>query len=391
MGRLIVVGRLIVAVLLAAVAVLASGCWDARDLEDRATVVAIGLDQAGQGQVEVSVEITIPRAALPRPGTVSGQQGGSRGPQGRVILRARGRSVHEALSRIRDQVRVDLFLGHVRVVLVGERLARAGVEQPLEMLVQNPQIRRLIPLAVVLGRAGDLLTVPTPQDTTARYVGEMLDDLVRSGRAPNVDLSRFLTDLSEPGVDPMVSVLDLAPGTEAGVRWSGLAVFREDRLAQVLPPPRAWYLMWASGSPRRSSVVVPLREEVDGGLLVHVFHVQSRLQIVGAPGGARRALLRVLVEARVAEHGTQGMDLSRPGVLDGIERRTRRDLEKEIRRVVTAVRGRDADPFGIGRALRVADPALGQLDSAELRRHAAEVPLAVEVTVRIRRAGLTLR
>ncbi|PZN10634.1 MAG: hypothetical protein DIU69_06820 [Bacillota bacterium] len=383
-------GRLTAAVLLVAVTVLVGGCWDARDLEDRATVVGIGLDEAGPGQVEVSAEIILPRATAARPGAASGQQGGPEGIQGRMVLQGRGPSVHEALSRIRDEVKVDLFLGHVRVVLVGERLARAGVERPLEMLVQNPQIRRLIPLAVVRGRAADFLAVPTPQDTTARYVGDMLDDLVRSGRAPNADLSRFLTDLSEPGVDPLVSVLEVSRDTEAGVRWRGLGVFREDRLARVLPPPRAWLLVWASGNPRRSSVLVPLREVVDGGVIINVFHVKSRLWIGGAPGD-RRGLLQLLVEARVAEHGTRGPDLSKPGVLDGIQRQSRHHLEQELERLVAEVRRLGADPFGIGRALRATEPALMPLKAETLRRHAARVPVSVQVSIHIRRTGLTIR
>ncbi|HEY8394299.1 MAG TPA: Ger(x)C family spore germination protein [Thermaerobacter sp.] len=382
--------RVTAAVLIVAVMVLVGGCWDARDLEDRAIVVGIGLDEAGPGQVEVSAEIILPRAAAARSGVATGQQDGAQDEQGRMVLRGRGRSVHDALSRIRDAVRVDLFLGHVRVVLVGERLAGAGVEQPLEMLVQNPQIRRLIPVAVVTGRAADFLAVETPQDTTARYVGEMLDDLVRLGRAPNVDLSRFLTDLSEPGVDPVASVLEISRDTEAGVRWRGLGVFREDRLVQVLPPPRAWLLMWASGNPRRSSVLVPLREAADGGVIINVFHVQPRLQIRGTPGD-RRGLLQVLVEARVAEHGTRGIDLSKPGVLDGIQQHARHHLEQEMERMVAEVRRRGADPFGIGRALRATEPALMPLKAETLRRHAAGVPVSVQVTVRIRRAGLTIR
>lgn len=106
----------------------------------------------------------------------------------------------------------------------------------------------------------------------------------------------------------MASVLQLAPGTEAGVRWTGLGVFQEDRLSLVLPPPRAWLLMWASGRPRRSSLLVPLREAVDCGLIVDLFHVQSRLRIQGAPGDGH-ALLQIVAEARVGEHGTRGIDL----------------------------------------------------------------------------------
>ena len=379
---------------MAAALILLAGCWDARDVEDRALVVGLGLDRERNGQLVVSLEVTVPRGTSARPG-ITGNQPGQRGNQGaaepKVVLTGRGRTVHEALAQIRDGVRFDLFLGHVRVVVVGADLARAGLQQQLEMLVQNPEIRRLIPLAVVEGRARDYLLSPVTQDATAAlYLSQMLDDLVRTGRAPNVDLSRFLTDVSEPGVDPIVSVLARAAGTEGGLEWAGLGIFRDDRLLQVVPPPRAWYLMWAAGSSRRTTVFVPLRETVSGGLILDIFHVESRLHLDGGPAG-RRAVIRLLLEGRVAEHGTGGIDLTQTATMHRIQARTQADLQRQVQEAVAAVRRLGADPFGIGRALRVAEPVLWRRPAAATSREAARVPATVQVLLRIRRTGLTIR
>lgn len=387
-----IVGRL-AAALLVAVALLVGGCWDARDVEDRAIVLGVGLDRAPGGRILLSLEVTVPGGTAARPG-ISGNQPGQRGRaagETKVVLTGTGDTVHEALAAMRDGARFDIFLGHVRVVLVGEDLARQGVLQHLEMLVQNPEIRRLIPLAVVEGRAHDVLTMTMAQDSTAAfYLSQMIDDLVRTGRAPNVDLSRFLTDVSEPGIDPVVSVLGRGRGTEAGIALQGLGVFQDDRMRAVLRPPDAWYLMWAMGSPRRTTLFVPIREAVAGGLILDIFHVDSRLRIAG-PAGARQATLRLLVEGRVAEHRAGGVDLSDPATMHRIQTRTQRDLGRRVDAVVRQARRLRADPLGVGRALRVAEPSLWRRPEPVLRQAAEALPLRVEVVVRVRRTGLTIR
>ncbi|WP_051009253.1 Ger(x)C family spore germination protein [Thermaerobacter subterraneus] len=384
-------GRLVL--VLVAAALVLGGCWDARDVEDRAIVVGVGLDRARGGRIEVSLEVTIPGGTTTRPG-ISGNQPGQRGGlQGgtKVVLAATGATVHEAIAHLRDAARFDIFLGHVRVVLVGEDLARAGVLQHLEMLVQNPEIRRLIPLAVVRGRAKDFLTTTMAQDATAAlYLSQMLDDLTRTGRAPNVDLSRFLTDVSEPGVDPVASVLRQAAGTEAGIDWAGLAVFRDDRLQTIIRPPEAWYLMWAMGSPRRTTLYVPVREPVSGGVVLDIFHVDSRLNLQGPPD-SREAVLRLLVEGRVVEHRAGGIDLTDTATMRRIQARTQRDLQQRVQRIVARVRDLGADPFGIGRALRVVEPSLWPQPGSATRQAAERIEARVEVVVRVRRTGLTIR
>lgn len=379
--------------LLIAGALVLGGCWDARDVDDRAIVVGVGLDRARGNRIEVSLEVTIPGGTATRPGLSGNQPGQRGGTQGgaKVVLTATGTTVHEAIAKMRDAARFDIFLGHVRVVLIGEDLARAGVLQHLEMLVQNPEIRRLIPLAVVEGRAKDFLTTTMAQDVTAAlYLSQMLDDLTRTGRAPNVDLSRFLTDVSEPGVDPVASVLRRAFGTEAGIDWAGLAVFRDDRLKAVIRPPEAWYVMWAMGSPRRTTLFVPVREPVSGGVMLDIFHVESRLNLKG-PAGARRAVVRLLIEGRVAEHRAGGIDLTDTAIMHQVQARTQRDLEGRVQQVVGRVRELGADPFGIGRALRVVEPSLWKQPGAATRQAAQAVEARVEVVVRIRRIGLTIR
>ncbi|HEY8552616.1 MAG TPA: Ger(x)C family spore germination protein [Thermaerobacter sp.] len=374
-------------------ALLLGGCWDGRDIEDRAIVLGVGIDRAPRGGILLSLEVTVPGGTAARPG-LSGNQPGQRsraGAETKVVLTGTGNTVHEALAQMRDGARFDIFLGHVRVVLVGEELARQGVLQHLEMLVQNPEIRRLIPLAVVEGRARDFLMASMAQDSTAAfYLSQMIDDLVRTGRAPNVDLSRFLSEVSEPGVDPVVSVLGRGWGTEAGIELTGLGVFRDDRLRTVLRPPEAWYLMWAMGSPRRTTLFVPVREAVAGGLILDIFHVDSRLTVSG-PAAARQAVLRLLIEGRVAEHRAGGVNLGDSATMHRIQTRTQRDLQARVQAVVQRVRRLGADPLGIGRALRVNEPALWRLPDAELRRAAEGVPTRVEVVVRIRRTGLTIR
>ncbi|KQN99955.1 Ger(x)C family spore germination protein [Paenibacillus sp. Leaf72] len=110
---------------------LLSGCWSQINFDQLTVVSAIGLDVNKQGQLQVTVQLvnpTLPVAA------------GGGGQQRRAIATysASGLTVEDALETIRKQAKKSLFFSQTKVLLIGERLARQGLDHKMDFFWREP-------------------------------------------------------------------------------------------------------------------------------------------------------------------------------------------------------------------------------------------------------------
>ena len=141
-----------------------AGCWDRQELEERVSVVAIAIDKTEetadgtQDKYTVTVQIPIPIKIV---GGGGGEGGGEGGMDTVQVMSATGFSFHHALINLQKRLSQELFLGHVRVILISEEVAREGVQDIIDSLRRNQQIRRLLWLAITKNKAADGLTIKT--------------------------------------------------------------------------------------------------------------------------------------------------------------------------------------------------------------------------------------
>jgi spore germination protein KC len=134
---------------------LTSGCWDAIEIEKRAVVVALAVDQSPLGH-KVSIQVPNPRK------TVGGGEegGGGGGGAGAVeLFSEEGRTLQEAFMQIENETNYPLFTGHTQILLIGEELAKNGTRDLMEGLRRNQQIRRHLWPVIIQGEAKDALDV----------------------------------------------------------------------------------------------------------------------------------------------------------------------------------------------------------------------------------------
>jgi len=92
-----------------------SGCWDARDIDHIGFVMGMGVDESDDGQTTVWVQMALPSPSLEKAGEFPGWMGS-----------ATGSTIMEAMSVLNTKSAKTLFRGHVRVLVIGERIARKG-------------------------------------------------------------------------------------------------------------------------------------------------------------------------------------------------------------------------------------------------------------------------
>lgn len=121
-------------------ALLLAGCWDRVELEDQAYIVQLGLDRGQPGQLLVTAQIALVQSAGPgilgpvKPPEPSGAAGCH------AMATVAG-TVTQALYLLNAGMSRRLDFRHLRNVVIGEGLAREGVEPVIMELSRNPLSR----------------------------------------------------------------------------------------------------------------------------------------------------------------------------------------------------------------------------------------------------------
>ena len=419
----------ILAILLFAVAVMCGGCYDKVELNELAVAEMIGLDLSEDGRVLVSVQFVIP-------GEISSPAQGSGPTHGTpfYVVEATGATIPEALSFLQAKVPRRLFTSHVRVIVLGEELAKTGVGPVFDSLTRERELRVTSDVVVARGRAADILRA---SPSLEKLPSAALRNLLNQRIVPSRSVRKFAIALIQEGVDPFLPVVELAertepqfPGagtgaetgpsrTEGEFEITGIAVFRDDRLVGFVPREVARGLAWLIDevTPSTTSIEWPPRGRTEAGvppgstagdgtggsggshtsespgsnlLSQMLLHAKTRLTPEVRDG---EIVIRVAARSVDDIVGNQaGLDLSDPSVIPPLERAIAERIESRMREILDLAQGVfQADIFGFGALVHRKHPKLWREIRSDWREIFSRLKVEISVEVHVKRVGLSNR
>lgn len=358
--------------LLATVLIL-TGCFDQWQLKERWVALGIGVDRDPTG-VRVTMQ-TPPETAVD-----VGDGGGGRGTP--IVLAAVGPDFEDALSVLAERYSRRLMLGHVRVYVVSAELARQGLGDLVTRLMRDPEVWPEAWLAVAEDRADQVLESLAPRGPVAMgNVWRLLDVGRRTGVVPDATVARFFIDWRTPGTDPVAPVLRVVGEF---VQSAGVAVFRGDRLAGVLPPPEDDLLLLLLGRAGGRRLAVPCPEGRPGDVHLRVWDTRSRIGVRPDARGQVAGQVEVALEATVVENAC-GPAVPGEAVGTFVARYLEGQMAALVRRLQQEF---GADVLGFGSRVRGLFPAA--FAAAPWEEQYRRLPVAVRVQVRVRHHNLFL-
>lgn len=213
-----------------------TGCWDTRDIGDKAFITAVGLDAVEKSgirenrgdpggfpqQIKLTVEIL-------KPGLL--RLAGRREPAS-LVRTVTADSIDTALEKLQTGLAREESLTHLMVLLVGEKMARQNFKDISSYFEKSPEVaRRVRVMFVQNGEAADLLKTKPEFE---RYVAAELSEIAEMGERlpltrnePFSDLERDLTTTNGRALGVRVYTVDNGQAVER----SGGAVFNKWKLA----------------------------------------------------------------------------------------------------------------------------------------------------------------
>lgn len=375
--------------------VLLTGCWNRREMNDLALVMAMSIDKAERGY-EVSVQVV-------DPGEIASKQGSTlRSPV--IVYSETGEHIFEAIRKMTKITPRKLYFSHLQMLVLGESLAKEGIAKPLDFFARDHEFREDFFVVVSKNRQGkDILeTLTSLEKIPANKMYSSLQTSQRSW-APTyaVALDELINGIASDGQQPVLTGItvngDLAKSSTrenvershpyARLQYEDIAVFKKDKL-----------LGW-------------LNERESKGFNYITNHVKSTVGPVDCPGGGKFGVEIIRSKSRMNGKVTEGKpsvtvslnievnigevfcqaDLTDPETIKKMEEETEKVNIEIMEAAVTKAKMLRSDIFGFGEVIHRTDPKAWKKLKSHWDEHFASMDVEIQSDVRIRRTGTVNR
>ncbi|MET3576146.1 Ger(x)C family spore germination protein [Bhargavaea ullalensis] len=372
-----------------------TGCWDKRELNEIAITVAFGIDKSDDGGFRVSAQIVVPSA-------ISSTKGAEATPV--LLFQADGETAYEAIRKMTKQVPRKIYPGHLKLLVIGEEMAREGIWDSLDIFVRDWELRPDFSVVVSKDRpASEILAVPTALDTIpANKLFEMLENSSDNWSAvQKISLHELLADISSEGKDAVLTgVMSTGDPGEASKEMMGeirpavrlyfdnLAVFEKDRLVGWLGAEQSKGFNYVSGNIKSTVETVSCPE--GGNVAIEVTKSDSKIK---ASFNGESPEMEITVKNKGNVGSVQcGLDMKKPESLHTLESLFEKKLTGTIEETIKEAQSRrGSDIFGFGRTIHRSYPDKWKSLKSEWADHGfSDVPVKVKVEMDIQMTGTLL-
>lgn len=245
--------RKIAMVLVIIIGLLQTGCWNAREINELAFVLSIGLDKAGDG-FKVTAQIAKPATYSKTP---SGG-GAAEKEKSYWVVSSTGKTIFEAIRNMASISPRRIFWSHIKVIILSEQIAKNSTLEIFDFFIRNPELRLRTLVAVTPGEAGKLFeVVPTMEKDPSLYLEKIIENKSLTGKSYGIMLKDFVEEYLDPYVSPVTSriVLDISE-SETILKTIGAYVFGKNKLVGSLSEEETRGLLWIKNKMNNSIMVV---------------------------------------------------------------------------------------------------------------------------------------
>ncbi|HBV96429.1 MAG: spore gernimation protein [Peptococcaceae bacterium BICA1-7] len=225
------VKQLLMMVLLA---VVLTGCWDAKDIDDLFIPFVGGYDlieNAGGKKYSLTVNFpTLSRNAK----------------ENSDVMVVEGETIAATRIDRGNKSSRGMAIGDLRVVLFGNDLARRGVHDVVDLIFRDPRFSNTILLAVTEVRTTDIITIePHNYQTVGQNIIDLLRNSPKNSFIPRERLHLFRKDLLTEGFNPVLPVIGVHGNNK--LKISGAALFKKYKMVSQISTDETAALVWLRG------------------------------------------------------------------------------------------------------------------------------------------------
>ncbi|MFD0673730.1 Ger(x)C family spore germination protein [Cohnella sp. GCM10027633] len=370
-----------------------SGCWNRKEMNDLAIVLAIGVDRIEQ-EYRVTVQVADPSQMIrPSPGTRAAG----------LIYSEKALTVYEALRKITTKSPRQLYYGHLGMLFLNEAAAREGFGKFGDLFFRMPETRPDFNVVVAHNvTTRDMLSMVPPFEIVPAI--DFYKSLQNSEAewAPTTSASVFdlMQQISTDGWEPALTAITMIgdrkgamsqdnvkqPRSLGEFKYEGIAVFKDDKLVGLLneQDSKSYAYLLNKVSSTVAHLSCPSSEDE---LTVVINKATSRI-IPRIRDGEPYAQINMYFDVSIAECDCKDFDLTKADTYRRIESEGRKATNEiiggGIRRVQRKFR---SDIYGFGAAFHRKYPKQWHSWKDDWNRRFSKMPIELIVDYNVRKIG----
>lgn len=362
---------------------LISGCWSSVEVNTIGLSVCIGIDKTEKGYF-VSEQVINPEAIASEKATYESPV---------VIYTDEGENIQEILARMTTSMSRLILHSHLRMVILGEEIAREGIAELIDYFLRHREFRTDFYFAIARGiSVEELLDTLTPIEPIPGMAVYKELEMSREYWAPTkaVRIVELANALTAEGLAPTINAVELVgKGSEADstdilkqstsiekIKFTEVGVFQGDRLVGWLDENEARGYSFITGSVRMTSG--HNTDESGSEITTEIIKATSRIKAAVTDDQPR---IDVAVKVKYTVNQVKGpLDVSKIENLEKINRLLESRISDQCNQSVRKAQELKADIFGFGERLHTKAPAYWKTVKDNWGEAFAEV--SVNVTVK---------
>ncbi|WP_440961157.1 Ger(x)C family spore germination protein [Paenibacillus nitricinens] len=373
--------------------IFVTGCWSRQELNDLAIAVGIGIDKIGE-QYQVSAQVVLPSQ-------VAGSKGGS--PHSPVNLyKATGSTVYEALRKITTVSPRKIYISHLRILVLGEDLAREGISDVLDFFSRDTETRNDYFIVVAKdAKAADALKILTSLEKipAVRLFASLETSEKHWAPTSTVTLGTLITELVTKGKQPILTGVVINGNVGVGetsknvetvdsptqLEYSGLAVFKEDKLIGWLNQEESKVYNYLTNKVKNTVFYIPCPEGKKVSL--EVFKARSKMK--GSMDSDKPEItIEQHLEVDIGEVQCRNLNLTDTKTITELEKIANKKVVDLFGTTIKKVQNEyKSDIFGFGEAIHHSNPQAWKKLRNDWDQTFVNLPVSIKMDIKIRLLG----
>jgi len=362
------------------------GCWDMVEIDRRLFVGLIGVDLCDKPNL-FTFHFSIPIA---REITGGESGGGGGGGESVGLLTTEAYSLIDAARNLSLRVNRDIYFEHLRMVVIGEDVAREHLQDILNPLMRQTEFNRRCRIAISEGSAEKVMKVtPWVERLKAEYMETLYSSKKMSGKFVGMEMGDFFRNLYANNGSTLISKIT-PNGTEVNIGGSG--VIKNFKFVGWLNEEETQGVNFFLGKVSGGDIVV---KDIEGeGTETFTMLGQKRRLSLKSAGPVPEFSLQVYVHGNIAstphrityhEAKLESKDIER------LEELVSKEIESQILKGVKKLQDDyKVDLLNLGDYLRKYKPALWKMYEADWEDIFPNVKIDINVKTTVKNIGAML-
>lgn len=367
-----------------------AGCWDSRELNVLAITVCIGIDKADDGYM-VTEQVLNPKVIASKK---------SVNEPAVILYKEKGKDLFEILRRMTLQIDRKIYNAHMRLVVLGEEVAKDNINSIIDFLARDHEFRTDFCFAVAKDTTANnvLSTLSQLQSVSGVEIFQSIQ-VSEGAWAPTkeVQILELLNAMLSDGKEPVMTGIEVTDGqnetntiealkstdVKNKSKLSGLAVFRDNKLVGWLNEDESRGYNYIIGNVKNT---VGYSQDYGSKITFELTSEKSKISAYKLEG---KLAIKVDIKAE-ANVGTsdESLDVSKKENVDKLSEIAENEIKDLCKESLKKIQEKyESDVFGFGEVVHRTYPKEWKKLKDNWNKEFETLPVDVNVKVKINRLG----